>query len=146
METKVRRTAEKSVDTPADNHGGMDDVNTGPTRDWASCPGLLRLHVPLLSVPDASAGRRVLQAGPGVPCSACPTEEGPGLREDAAGEVCAGGGWSCGEDQPGGQLHHQWVSHRVRAHRVWQLLSRGISGRASSQTTTLWHSRAGWVW
>jgi len=83
-------------------------------------------------VPDASAGRRRLQVGPGVPRAARPTEEGPGLRQDAAvrsgggggrsggaaGEVRAGGGRSRGENQPGGELHHQRVSHRVRAHGV----------------------------
>ena len=69
--------------------------------------------------------------GPGVPPRRCadsgaPCEE-PGLPSEreaqavrvgpgAQGELRAGGRRGCGEDQPGRQLHHQWIPGGIYSH------------------------------
>lgn len=101
---------------------------------------LLELHVTLVASAESSSGQWRLQVYACVLRSACSPEEDPEsgqeLRQDAAvdagarisersweaSEVRAGGRWSGGQNQPGRELHHQWLSHRVRADCVWQLL------------------------
>lgn len=64
-------------------------------------------------------------ASPGAPgLRARPTETQPvpGQRPGAGNQVRAGGRWRRGEDEPGGQLHHQRVPRRVPAHRPRHLL------------------------
>lgn len=59
---------------------------------------------------------------PGLRARTTETQPAPGQRSGAGDQVRAGGRWCRGQDQPGGQLHHQRVSRRVPAHRPRHLL------------------------
>lgn len=95
------RTASRSL-LPA-GHGSGPAAPLSPR-----CPRCPRCHAP--------------SGAAGLPARPAETQPASGQRPGAGHQVRAGGRWSRGQDQLGGQLHYQRLPRRVPAHRPRYLL------------------------